>query len=731
MAEATQSNAVDDAGKFFWNFLKSELTPYPGRAWVVGRVTIAATIVMVVIMTFQIPLGYQGAIFTLFLTRENPTATFRAGFHTVVGFLAGTAYTVLSVMLLIDDPLTHFLWVAISLFIAFYLLHIIADYGTAVAFGFMVSGSIILWDQTITNVNTRVTNTLWLLGVVAIGVGVTIVVEFVFRRIHPATDLNEGIGERLKTVEQFLRSVAANQPLAPEWEKRLTLYSTVGASRLRRLINRSEFSEQYKAQMSAVVALVARLVDTAGSFQLALAERRTPIDPADKVRCNRLADEVQTLSDDLTIRKLPGVFHPPSEEPTTVPFLSAMERLVAYIPGAFAGSDAVREFVTAPLDEEGSAPLFVSDAFSNIAHVQFALRGTLAALACYITYTAIDWRGLSTAIPTCFITALTTVGSSRQKQVLRFGGAVVGGIIIGMGAQIFVLPYLDSISGFTVLFAAVTAISAWIGSASARLSYLGVQLALAFYLINLQEFTIQVSLSIARDRVFGVLLGLLSMWLIFDRLWVRSALDEMQTAFVRNLEMFAELAEELLDPDQVPAILRIRQLRDRINAGFEAVRAQADAILFEFGPMRQRKLQIREDIRRWQPSVRTLLQVQMTSAQYILSKPLKDMPQPTDEARVAFEKDIAVVMRAMANVVSGKPVGMVPDIRLSAARMREATTNYYRGLGAPVSDESADLMGLADSLATILAPLYDDIRDTFAARTQGIVAQPQLAPGQA
>ncbi len=90
-----------------------------------------------------------------------------------------------------------------------------------------------------------------------------------------------------------------------------------------------------------------------------------------------------------------------------------------------------------------------------------------------------------------------------------------------MGAQVFVLPYLDTITGFTLLFAVVTAISAWIATASARLSYLGVQLALAFYLINLQEFTIQTSLSIARDRVFGVLLGLVSMWLFFDRLWVK------------------------------------------------------------------------------------------------------------------------------------------------------------------------------------------------------------------
>jgi multidrug resistance protein MdtO len=248
-----------------------------------------------------------------------------------------------------------------------------------------------------------------------------------------------------------------------------------------------------------------------------------------------------------------------------------------------------------------------------------------------------------------------------------------------MGAQVFVLPYLDSITGFTLLFMFVTAISSWIATASPRLSYLGVQLALAFYLINLQEFTIQTSLAIARDRVFGVLLGLMSMWLIYDRLWVKNALDEMQTVFARNLEMFAELAEQLLEKDQIKAIRRIRQLRDQLNAGFQAVTAQADAVLFEFGPSRQRKLQIREDIRRWQPSIRTLLQVQVASVQYLAHKPLSNLPEPIAQAGVAFEKDIALVMRAMANEVSGKPVDAVPDIRMSAARMQEADSQVLPG----------------------------------------------------
>ena len=408
-----------------------------------------------------------------------------------------------------------------------------------------------------------------------------------------------------------------------------------------------------------------------------------------------------------------------------------METIVSLIPEAFSGSTKLGEFVRAPLDEEQAPRFFASDAFSNPAHVQFALRGTLASFASYIVYTAIDWPGLSTCMATCIITALSTIGSSRQKQLLRLGGAIIGGVIFGFGAQIFVLPYLDSITGFTLLFMFVTALSSWIATASPRISYLGVQLALAFFLINVQEFTIQTSLSIARDRVFGVLLGLMMMWLIYDHLWVKSALDEMQSIFARNLEMFAELTEQLLEKDQVKAIKRIRHLRDQLTAGFPAATAQGDAVLLEFGPSRRRQLQIRDDIRRWQPTLRTLLQVQIASVQYLQHTPLAHLPEPIALAGVGFEKDVAQVMHAMASEVKGKPVAAVPDIAVSAARLKQAMQKYYQDAGTPVAPEASDVLGLAESLATIIAPLYEDIRDTFAAYQHAAGGHAQLAPGQA
>jgi multidrug resistance protein MdtO len=382
------------------------------------------------------------------------------------------------------------------------------------------------------------------------------------------------------------------------------------------------------------------------------------------------------------------------------------------------------------LDTEVRQRLLVPDAFSNPDHLKFAVRGATATMLAYVVYQSVDWTGLSTAIPTCIITALSTIGSSRQKQFLRLGGAIIGGFIFGMGAQAFVLPYLDGIAGFTVLFAVVAAISAWIATATPRLSYLGVQLALAFYLINLQEFAIQSSLAIARDRVVGVLLGLLCMWLVFDRLWVKDALQEMEEAFARNLRLLAKLIELARVQDRKEAVRQAVQLRDQINDGFNAVKAQADAVVFEFGASRPRKLKIRDDFRRWQPTLGALVQVQVTGLQYLFEERQPQLSQPIAEALDAFEKDMAITACAMSDEVSGKAAPPAPDVQESAARLRQEVEKHYTASDLPVPPTLADMITIAQNLASILAPLYLDIHATFTDPQRMVSRHPQTELGK-
>ncbi len=722
LPSAQRLNAIDEAGVWFWQFLKTELAPYPGRAWVVGRMTISATIVMVVVMTFKIPYGFLGAIYTMLLSRENPTVTLQVGIRSIVSYFLATIYTVVGVMMLIDDPMTHFLWITVSLFLAFYLIRIVPDYITAVGFGFTLAGAIPLWDETFLTVNQRTENTLWLGFSVILGITVTVAVEYVFRRVRPTTDLSIGIETRLKSVESLMRQIAAGESVF-KFKKEIDLYASLGTSRLRRLLLRSGYSQSFEAQMGAAIGLLGRLIDLAASMQIIRSTHFVVPAADDRERCLRLADEIARLEQDLRQRKAPQLIQIPSQPlPAGMPLLPEMERTVALISHAFAGSEVASDFIVPLNVVEDHQRLFAADAFSNPDHLKFAIRGTLATMLAYCAYTIADWPGLSTSVATAIITALSTIGASRQKQFLRLGGAIIGGFVFGMGAQVFVLPHLDSITGFAVLFAIVTAISAWMATATPRLSYLGVQLALAFYLINLQEFAPQYSLAIARDRVVGVLLGLLCMWLVFDRLWVKDALQEMQEQFSRNLLMMGELVEQCRTPDRVEAIKHVLQLRDRINEGFNAVKAQSDAVVFEFGPSRQRKLKIRDDFRRWQPTLGILMQVQITYLQYLFHSQ-EDVAQQIRDAAVSFEEDLRTTILAMADDIGGKPARVAPDIQQSAAKLRDELHKKYGEAGLPPT--AIDMLTLTQNLASVVAPLYNDVQATFANRQHARIHYPE------
>jgi multidrug resistance protein MdtO len=718
-----RSRTLGEASVWFWQFLKNELAPYPGRAWLVGRITIAASITMVLVMTFRIPFGYLGTISAFFVSRENPTATLRSSIAIVIIAAAGTTYMLLGLMMMIDDPITHFLFIAASIFLVFYLLHVIPGQlaAAAIGFGAIVGGIIPLWDATGLSVETRTEATLWIFASVVLGVAVPVVVEYVFHRVRPITVLTMAIDDRLQAIEDVLRQIAADHLVSGKVERKIARYSALGTSRARQQLLHSNYPQPFVAQMNITIALLGRLIDLAASLCVVCSTQPIALTTADRKRCLRLANEVSNLCANLRLRQFPRVIGIPSPpEPSELPLLPEMERTVALIPQAFSGTSSAEELlVPPPLAKEVRSRLFVADAFSNVDHVKFAVRGTLATMLAYVVYKAIDWPGLSTAIVTCIYTALSTIGSSTQKQFLRLGGAIIGGFVFGMGAQIFVLPYIDSIAGFTVLFAVVTAISAWIITSTPRLSYLGLQVAFAFYLIHLQEFGPQTSLSIGRDRVVGILLGLTCMWLIFDRLWAKNALQGMQDVFCCNLGMLVELFEQSRNGDGMEAAKRAIQLRDQINHGFMAVKAQSDAVLFEFGRSRERKLKIREDFKRWQPTLGTLLQVQMTYLQYVIAMRARVLPERIAEAQGVFEEDMAGLVRAMSDDVSGRVSSRVPDVQESAEALRREIRDHYERSGSPIPSPIVDMITLSQNLASIAAPLYTDIHTISAQIHQG------------
>jgi hypothetical protein len=85
---------------------------------------------------------------------------------------------------------------------------------------------------------------------------------------------------------------------------------------------------------------------------------------------------------------------------------------------------------------------------------------------------------------------------------------------------------------------------------------------------------------VARDRVVGILLGLLMMWLAYDRLWSSPAGVEMKRSFVSALRLLAQFAREPVSEDIRVATERNYALREIINAQFDKVRSLADGRMF-------------------------------------------------------------------------------------------------------------------------------------------------------
>jgi len=604
---------------------------------------ISATLVMILCMTFRVPYAFQGAIYALLISRETPRATLQsAGTIFLVSGL-GAVYLLVAAWFVIGVPLYHFLWNIGSFFLGFYALSVITNYGAASTFIIMIAVGVPVWDRQVP-AETNVEDILWLLLASAIGVIVTAGVELAFAHMTPGDDIVLPITERLTAVQSLLACYAEGRPAEPSTEETVVRLGIRGTSTLRRILRRSGYSARYGAQMGAVVALVGRLVDTAAT----LTQLSFEPSPQNQAAFRNLAAAVASIRSDLLNRRIPGLiqFHTDQDPSGRAPLLYEMENTVALIPQAFADARSTEECLPSSHDMPHS--FIAPDAFVNPEHFKFALKGGLAASGCYIIYNSIAWPGISTAVTTCLLTGLSTIGASRQKQILRLAGALVGGFVIGMGSQIFILPYLDSIGGFTLLFVLVTALASWFMTSSPRLSYFGLQVALAFYLINLQEFAMQTSLSVARDRVVGVLLGLFMMWLVFDQLWGARTGFEMRKAFISTLRLLAQLARSPVSREIPFTIERGYVLRETINAQFDKVRSLADGVLFEFGPSRPQDLALRDHIRRWQPQLRALFLMRLASLKYRLQLPGFELPQAVRLAQQAYDDRFAGVLEDLA-----------------------------------------------------------------------------------
>ena len=226
--------------------------------------------------------------------------------------------------------------------------------------------------------------------------------------------------------------------------------------------------------------------------------------------------------------------------------------------------------------------LFVPDAFTNPAHVHFALKVTFAAMFCYIVYQGIDWSGIHTAFITCTFIALESTGATLHKGVLRMGGCVIGGAL-ALFTIVFLMPHMVTIASLVVVVAGASAIAGWVATGSEMISYAGLQIAFAFFYSVFQGYVPDTDLDNVRNRVVGILFGLIVTGLVFRYIWPERTIDRFRDALRQALRQLARLLE--IPRPETPLEKAKAEAHDLIpetSKTFEQARRYAELTTFEF-----------------------------------------------------------------------------------------------------------------------------------------------------
>lgn len=183
-----------------------------------------------------------------------------------------------------------------------------------------------------------------------------------------------------------------------------------------------------------------------------------------------------------------------------------------------------------------------SSALSRIdpARMRYCLKLAAAVALAFVIGVTTQRGDLTTILWTVMITGLPSYGASMRKMILRFVGAALGGVL-GLAAIIAVSPNFETIVTYMLVFFVALLPCAYLGLSSGRLAYPGKQAGVTFALLfvglspSVREYE-------ALWRLWGVLLGVIVVALVFIVLWPEYAGESMVPRMQKMLEMILALA---------------------------------------------------------------------------------------------------------------------------------------------------------------------------------------------
>jgi multidrug resistance protein MdtO len=669
-----------------------DLQPTPGRLSKTLRMTLASILVLVLMLVLQMPNIAYGLYFIFLIGRESPSVSLRTAVPSVVTIWLVIVAEMGVVILSDNDPMARILSVAIVTFVGGMILVSTSQPALGSLTGFVYCVVIGFWEHH-APADTLVKNSLRLLAAFAIAAACGVAVEYVFGARSPAERLEEQFRVRYQALEEMF-NLFAQEAVSPKQRfdaavrvSRLAAAGPAGMMDLyNQIVDRNLDTGNLPIGTRVHITMLAELMDDSAAFGL---QSDTRDDPEFRQRCARIAEQCGRL--------IPAAI-PQSDkrlEPDPQTTNSLLDRVEATIHSIVVmpvdlGAAKNKELAVLP---SRNVPFLIPGAIRDKNNISFALKISLCATLCYIVYNAIDWPGISTSVTTVMVTGLSTTAAMKQRFTLRILGSLLGGLILGLGTIAFLFPYMDSVTSLIVLVGTVAFIASWIAGGS-RFNYLGLQIAFAFYLVALLDFSASTELAPARDRFIGILFALVVMWFVLDQIWPVRTVTAMRRVLASVLRTGASLFVLMDNTQQREQLQReTESVRDRVGKNISALRTMSEVVDYEFGVDRERHIRSSE----------LILQISITAAALIWNQVAvlhdeQGIDLLAEPGLVEMRRKLADHMNVMAEAIARK-TGFLPEYSASLATVSllnsEHNGEYIRNTIARYED----LQDLASALS--------------------------------
>ena len=528
---------------------REELANRPGRMADALRMTVLTVLVIIVSEIYQIPLTAYSAYVVFFSSRDEKASTAITGVLLIGAMTVAVLTALVMYMASAGEPGLRLPFMSVVAFLGMFSARVSPLGPVAFASGFIVAMALTLIDwiptmaaRSSAELLTRLV--MWLWVVASLPLGMVVVANLLTGR-RPDELFRKLLVQRLSTAGRLLLGEDVHQLGGHAW---LNGFIHSGTVALLRHLKMSGMLDRHPPERTATArALVARTHE-----MMTLINEWTRLDVRDPDLIAAAKSCGYRLLETSAFWRKADVQPPAhplpelsgrvwSADPKAALLLERITELLRRIsdPRLPAPTEEVYATAVQPQASPGRG-LLVEDAFTNPAYVRFALKSTLCIMAAYFIYTLIAWPGIRTVMITCFFVTVGSTGETFHRMVLRIAGAIVGGGL-GLASVIFLMPHMTDIGELSLLVGTMAFLTSWVTFGSERLSYAGMQTALAFFMCVLVGYGPTIDLSAARDRVVGVLLGNVIVWLVFTRIWPEGATDKARQGLASALRKLAHL----------------------------------------------------------------------------------------------------------------------------------------------------------------------------------------------